>query len=97
MSSRLSFPLTPTFFGLTSNYKSDFLEEVGYCTEAFNSSFNETLKLPVYVRKYLIGMKIKSYQKRMESVESDKKKSSGVKTYSGDTLKEKINNKEIPL
>lgn len=42
-------------------------------------------------------MKIKTYEKRVEEHEKMKSNSKGQKTYSGDALKQKINNKEIPL
>lgn len=94
-SSRHHFPLNPTFFGLTFNLKNLFLEEYWVCMEIFNMSYKEVLDMPVYVRKFMIGLKIKERQKESEKFEMSQKKG-GYSKISGDTLKNKINNNEIP-
>lgn len=99
------FPLTSTFFGLTSDYKIPLLEEIWICTQLIkNFSYSDVLKMPTYERRFFIGQLNRDKIKQEEEIEKAKemqenKKNNGKRTtkISGNTLKTKLRNGEIPL
>jgi len=98
------FHLTSTFFGLTSDYKVPLLEEIYICTQNLKGfNYSDVLELPTYERRFFLGLLSKDFQKREEEIEKAQQqaKSKGGKgnrtsTVSGDALKNKMRNGEIP-
>jgi hypothetical protein len=43
-----------SFFGLSSNHSKFLLDEFYYLAKYLRTSYNEFLKLPTYIRKYLL-------------------------------------------
>jgi len=101
---RAFFHLTSTFFGLTSSYKVPLLEEIFICTQHLNNvTYADVLSMPVYERRFYLGLLTKQNRQREEHLETLKeqaksKGSKGSRTtrISGDQLKNKINSGDIP-
>jgi hypothetical protein len=65
--------------------------------------YNDAMMLPVYERRYFINLLIQQNQKKMEYIENEKaaatsnSKGNRQTKISGDALKNKMKNGEIPL
>lgn len=100
------FPLQPSFFGLTSEFKSPLLEEIFICTQYLKGvTYSDVLAMPTYERRYFLGLLTREAKKREEEAEKlrdqARSKNNGGKgsrstRISGDTLKSKMQNGEIP-
>jgi hypothetical protein len=97
------FPLTSDFFGLTSSYKSVVLEEAFVCIQNLNIGYNDAMMMPTYERRYFINLLIKQNERKMEFMENEKtnqtstSKGNRQSKISGDSLKNKMKNGDIPL
>jgi len=101
------FHLTSAFFGLTSEYKAPLLEEIYICTQYLKGvTYNDVLSMPTYERRFFLSLLTKEANERKEEVErmkeETKTRNSGGKgnrttRVSGDALKSKMKNGEIPL
>ena len=98
------FHLTSAFFGLTSDYKAPLLEEVFICTQHLKGfSYSDVLALPVYERRFFIGMLMRKKieeEEYMETMREQKQISSGKGTkktrISGEALKNKFKSGDMP-
>ena len=100
------FRLTSAFFGLTSDYKAPLLEEVYLCTQYLKGvTYNDVLSMPVYERRFFLGMLTKDARERQEETERLREEaksrangSRGSRTtrVSGEALKTKMKTGEIP-
>ncbi len=61
----LTSPLGWNFFGLSSKYSKIILEEYFYLAKYIHMQYGEFMKIPTYVRKYLV-------EKLIEDLESKK-------------------------
>ena len=99
------FPLTSTFFGLTSNFKIPLLEEIYICTQYLKGiTYSDVLKMPIYERRFFLGLLTKETaekQAKMEEIQEEAKTkgSKGNRTtkVSGQALKNKIKGGDLPL
>jgi hypothetical protein len=99
------FRLTPTFFGLTSDYKVPLLEEIYICTQHLKGmSYSDVLMMPTYERRFFLGMFTKDLGKKQEQAEQMKeqaKVSNGKGKRStiigGSQLKSQMQSGKIPL
>ena len=97
------FHLTSAFFGLTSEYKPTLLEEVYICTQHLDGfSYTDVLALPVYERRFFLSLKARDISKQKEHIETTSNAQSNSKgnrtsTVSGDALKNRMKNGDIPL
>lgn len=100
------FLLLPSFFGLTSDYKAPLLEEVYLCTQYLKGvTYSDVLAMPTYERRFFLNMLTKEAREREEETErmreemrnrSKDSKGSRSTRISGDSLKTKMKNGEIP-
>lgn len=99
------FPLTSTFFGLTSNYKIPLLEEIYICTQYLKGfTYSDVMNMPIYERRFFLGLLTKEASEKQAKFEEMKEqaKTSGSKgsrttRVSGANLKNKLKSGEIPL
>jgi hypothetical protein len=99
------FHLTSAFFGLTSEYKPSLLEEIYICTQHLKGfTYADVLDLPVYERRYFLSLKMKEINEQKEPQEEDRNKQttknskgSRSSTVSGEALKNKMKNGDVPL
>jgi hypothetical protein len=66
--------------------------------------YNDAMMLPVYERRYFIDLLVKQNQRRMEYIENEKESATNSNSkgnrqtkISGDALKNKMQNGQIPL
>jgi hypothetical protein len=95
------FPLTSTFFGLTSDYRAWWEEELFVCRKHIGWSYDDLMRMPINSRRYQIHLlknenkaRDEHYQEKLDEVRS---KSTGTRTrrVSGDELKAKIKRGEV--
>jgi hypothetical protein len=97
------FRLTSAFFGLTSEYKVPLLEEIYLCTQYLKGfTYADILSLPVYERRYYIGLKNREHLNQQEKNEDNPNTTTGSrgnrkKKVSGEALKNSFRNGDIPL
>ena len=100
------FLLQPSFFGLTSEYKAPLLEEVYLCTQYLKGvTYSDVLAMPTYERRFFLSLLTKEAKQREEETEkmreeirnrNSSSKGSRNTRISGDALKAKMKNGEIP-
>jgi len=100
------FLLQPSFFGLTSDYKAPLLEEMYLCTQYLKGvTYSDVLAMPTYERRFFLSLLTKEAREREEEAERMReeirnrgKNSKGSRStrISGDALKTKMKNGEIP-
>ena len=100
------FHLLPSFFGLTSEYKAPLLEEMYICTQYLKGvTYSDVLAMPTYERRFFLSLLTKEAKQREEESEkmreemrnkSNNSKGSRNTRISGDALKTKMKNGEIP-
>jgi hypothetical protein len=80
------------------------LEEIYICTQHLNGfTYADVLALPVYERRYFLSLKSKDVNKQKEYQEEQTKtaksnsKGNRSSTVSGDALKNRMKNGDIPL
>jgi len=80
------------------------LEEIYICTQHLNGfTYADVLALPVYERRYFLSLKSKDVNKQKEyqeeQIKTTKSNSKGNRssTVSGDALKNRMKNGDIPL
>ena len=59
-------PLGLNFFGLSSNYKKNLLDELYYLTKLANFSYSDLMSMPSFERRYFMDKLQEEYEKRNE-------------------------------
>lgn len=96
------YPLTSTFFGLNSDYKFPFLQEIYICMQRMEISYGDLMRMPTYERRLFIQLYREEVEENNERIEeANRNRSSGgkgtrSKTISGSALKMQIKNNQIP-
>jgi hypothetical protein len=95
------FPLTSTFFGLTSDYRAWWEEELFVCRKHIGWSYEDLMSMSINSRRYQIHL-LKNENKardehHQEQIDDVRSKSTGTRTkrVSGDELKAKIKRGEV--
>lgn len=77
------------------------LEEIYLCTQHIKGfNYSDVMSMPVYERRYYIGMKNQEYNKQVDrdtSSTTQNGKGNRQKKLSGEALKNRLNNGDIPL
>lgn len=95
------FPLTSTFFGLTSDYRAWWEEELFVCRKHIGWSYEDLMNMSVSSRRYQIHLLKNEHRAKedhyREEMENMKSASTGKRTkkISGDELKAKLKSGEI--
>ena len=70
----MNFQLPPNFFGPSSTYKEDLLQEIYILTHHGGFSYSDILIMPVYERKKFVDMLITEAQKIKDNRERESNK-----------------------
>mgnify|MGYP003624717550 CR=1 FL=1 len=94
------FPLSPAFFGLTSDYRAYWEEELYICRKHIGWSRQDLMDMSINSRRYQIHL-LKAENRAKEESYEEQRKSSGsgggnrTRSISGDELKGKLKSGEI--
>jgi len=64
--------------------------------EHLGLSWNELMKLPIYQRRFMLMKKKERYDEKEEELSELSQNKNGKNSYSGEALKQKMKNNEIP-
>jgi len=95
------FPLSPAFFGLTSDYRANWEEELFICRKHIGWSRQDLMDMSINSRRYQIHLLKTENRAREEHYENMRKEYSNsgkgkrTRTIGGEELKNKLRNGEI--